>query len=167
MSPGVLRLARVQAASRSRGPGRRHPDAVSPWRECPRARAEQVRQPARALDDHGVGVERAAVSARQCPQCGVSCRLWQRWQTPETAWDCGGGAHGTDCALALLGDWGAPGGSGAQNTGSAVAMCSHTAALVLVEAPVKIPGLLRKPSERWGGLLQAFPLTSTDAERIG
>jgi hypothetical protein len=29
------------------------------------------------------------------------------------------------------------------------------------------PGLAKKPSERWGRLLQAFRLSSQDAESIG
>lgn len=33
--------------------------------------------------------------------------------------------------------------------------------------PVKLPGLAKQPSDRWGRLLQDFPLSSQDAERIG
>ena len=33
--------------------------------------------------------------------------------------------------------------------------------------PVTLPGLAKKPSERWGRLLQDFPLSSQDAESIG
>ena len=38
-------------------------DAVSKRRECPRTRHYQVRQPACALDDHGVGLELGALPA--------------------------------------------------------------------------------------------------------
>jgi hypothetical protein len=44
---------------------------------------------------------------------------------------------------------------------------SQAAALVLVEAARYFSGLVKKPSYRWGRLLQVFQLLSKDAESIG
>src|SRR3989442_1003081 len=51
----------------------------------------QVGQPARALDDHRVGVELAALSAGECLELLVSSALRERRQALATDWDCGRG----------------------------------------------------------------------------
>jgi hypothetical protein len=86
---GIFWLARLQESSRSGGLSGLHADAISKRRECPRTRDYQVRQSARALDDHGVGVELAALSAGQCLELLVSSALRERRQALATDWDCG------------------------------------------------------------------------------
>ena len=71
--------------------------------ERARTRDHQIRQPACALDDHGVSVELAALSAGQRPECLVSGALRERGQAFATDWDCGGGSQVTHRALALPG----------------------------------------------------------------
>src|SRR5215211_8127456 len=97
ISDGIFWLARVQESSRGRRLSGRNANTVSQRRECPRTRHHQVGQPARGLDDHGVGVELGALPAGECPELLVSPALWWRWQAFETYWDCGGGSG--SCSL--------------------------------------------------------------------
>src|SRR5439155_26644684 len=69
---GIFWLARLQESSGSGGLSGLHADAVSKRRECPRTRDYQGWQPACTLDDHGVGVELATLSAGQCFELLVS-----------------------------------------------------------------------------------------------
>src|SRR3989442_4057090 len=131
---GIFRLARLQESS---GSGRRsglHADAVSKRRQCAGTRHYQVRQPACALDDHGVGLEWAALSAGQCLALLVSAALRRRWQALATDWDCGRGPQVTHCALAFPRDPGLTRGGGALRGGNSLAIPRHASAWVLVNA---------------------------------
>src|SRR5215211_873183 len=78
-----------------------HADAVSERGERPRTRHHQIGQPARALDDHRVGVELVALSAGQYLELLVSSALREWGQAFKTDWDCGRGAQVTHCAVAF------------------------------------------------------------------
>ena len=91
------------------------------------------RQPARALDDHGVGLELAPLSAGQRPECGF-VHASGAGQALATDWDCGC-VQVTHCALALARDR-VPR-SGAQRGISAGLRWCHASVWVLVEAPSK------------------------------
>jgi hypothetical protein len=60
---GIFSLARVQESSGSGGLSGFYAATLSKWRQCPSTREHPVGQAARALDDHGVGVELAALAA--------------------------------------------------------------------------------------------------------
>src|SRR5262249_53643163 len=109
-------------------------DAVSQRRACPRTRHDQVGEPARALDDHGVGVEWAALAAGECAACVVSRALWSWWQTFATDGDGGGGAQVTHGAVAFPRDRGDTRGCGTQRSRSAGLRRCHASVWVLVEA---------------------------------
>jgi hypothetical protein len=77
---GIVWLACVEESSRGRWLSGRNPDAISKRGECPRPRHHQVRAPACALDDHGVGLELGALPAGECAELLVSRALWWRWR---------------------------------------------------------------------------------------
>jgi cellulose biosynthesis protein BcsQ len=64
-------------------------------------RHHQIGQPARALDDHRVGVALVALSAGQYLELLVSSALREWGQALKTDWDCGRGAQVTHCAVAF------------------------------------------------------------------
>jgi hypothetical protein len=130
----------VQESSGSGGLRGLHADTIAQRRKCPRTRERQGGPSARALDDHGVGVEVAALAAGQRPACLVSGALRSWWEAPETDWDCRCGPSVTHCALALPRDWGDTRGSGAQRSINAWLMRRHASVWVLVEAARCISG---------------------------
>jgi hypothetical protein len=56
-SEGIFWRARGEASSRGRRLSGLNTDPVSQRRECPGTRDHQVGEPARALEDHGGGLE--------------------------------------------------------------------------------------------------------------
>src|SRR5262249_44474831 len=75
----------------------------------------QGRQSTRALDDHGVSVELAALSAGQRPECMVSRALRPWGQALATDGDCRRGPQVTHCAMAFSRDRRVTGRSGPQS----------------------------------------------------
>src|SRR5215831_18514799 len=86
---GIFWLARLQESSGSGRLSGLHADPVPKRRECPRTRDYQVRQPACALDDDGVGLELGPLPAGECPELLVSRALWGWGQAPKAYRNCG------------------------------------------------------------------------------
>jgi hypothetical protein len=124
----------VQASSGSGGLSGLHADTIAQRRQCPRTREHQGGQSARALDDHGVGVELAALAAGQRPAGLVSGALREWWEALETDGHGRCGPSVTHGALALPRDRGDTRGSGAHRGRNAWRMRRHASVWVLVEA---------------------------------
>jgi hypothetical protein len=105
---GIFWLARIEDASRGGWLSGLTPNAVAKWREYPGTGHHQSGQPARALDEHGVGMELGPVSTGECPELLVSRALWWRRHALAAYRDGGGGAPVTHCPVALPCKWDHP-----------------------------------------------------------
>jgi hypothetical protein len=117
---GMFSLARLQASSGRGGLSGLHADPIAKRRQCPRTREHQGGQSARALDEHGVGVEWAALAAGQRPAWLVSGALREWWDALATAGDgrCGPSVtHGALAPPRARGDTRGSGASRRRNAG--------------------------------------------------
>jgi hypothetical protein len=80
---GIFWLAGFAEPSRGEWRSGWNPDAGSKLREHPGPRHSRLREPARARDAHGVGLELGALPACEGPEWLVERALGWRWQAPE------------------------------------------------------------------------------------
>jgi hypothetical protein len=133
-SAGIFWRARGEASSRGRRLSGRHTDPGSPRRECPGTRDHHVGEPARALEDHGVGREWGTGATGEGGAWRGEGALWGRWHACAASREGGGGAYIPHCPVALPGDWGVPSGGSTPRGVSGLAGRHAASALVRVEA---------------------------------
>jgi hypothetical protein len=110
------------------------PDTVPKRGEGAGPRHHQVGSPARALADHGVGLEWGPVSTGEGVEWRVEGALWWRWQAFAAYWHGGGGSEMTHGPVALPRDRGITGGCGTQSGVSDIEVLRHPLVQGRVEA---------------------------------